>query len=246
MHAVRRAVPDCPLRRYAPLNGKTRLMGSGAPPRASRQGDGPVRRRLPAAARRALILDAALHAFATHGYVGAAMDEIAAAAGVSKAVVYDHVASKHALYTLLLHAIRADVERVVEDALRSPGSDGEQRVRGAVDAIYRYVEEHGEASRLLLLELQGANVSAIGLELEEGINRHLAGTLGSEAGLFAGRPDRARDLAILAELLKAGVLGVVGWWYRHPEAPREALVERTVSVAWPAIARALADVPASA
>ena len=113
------------------------------------------RRRLPAPERRALILDAALRTFAANGYDGAAMDEIAAAAGISKAVVYDHVASKRELYTQLLHAIRDEIERIVEEALRAPGDDGEERVRAAVDAIYRYVEEHPEASRLLRARAAG-------------------------------------------------------------------------------------------
>jgi len=199
-----------------------------------------VRRRLPAPERRALILRAALQTFAANGYDGAAMDEIAAAAGISKAVVYDHVASKRDLYTQLLDAIRAEIESVVEDALRLPGADGRKRVRAAVDAIFRYVEEHPEASRLLVLELQGANVSAIGRELEERVAGNLARTLGSETAAFAGDPDRETQVTVLAELLKSVVLGGAGWWYRNPHVAREMLVERTVDVLWPAIEHALA------
>jgi AcrR family transcriptional regulator len=199
-----------------------------------------TRRRLPAAERRALILDAALRAFAANGYDGAAMDEIAEAAGISKAVVYDHVASKRELYIQLLHAIRSELEGLVETALRVPGEDGEQRVRAAVDAIYRYVEENPEASRLLVLELQGANVSAVGRELEEKLTQALARTLGEETPALGDEADRDLQLAILAELLKSVVLGGAGWWYRHPEATREDLVERAVDVLWPAIARAIA------
>lgn len=199
-----------------------------------------TRRRLPGPERRALILEAALCAFAANGYDGAAMDDIAEAAGISKAVVYDHVASKRDLYTQLLHATRTEIEGLVEEALRLPGDDGEERVRAAVDAIYRYVEEHPEASRLLVLELQGANVSAIGLELEEKLSDALARTLGSETAAFGGRADRETQLKILAELLKSAVLGCAGWWYRNPEVAREDLVERTVGVVWPTIERALA------
>lgn len=205
-----------------------------------------TRRRLPGHERRVLILDAALRTFAANGYDGAAMDEIASAAGISKAVVYDHVASKRDLYTQLLHAISDKIERTVEDALRTPGQHGEERVGAVVEAIYRYVEEHPEASRLLVLELQGANVSAVGRELEGRITDHLASTLGGDAGVFGGHPDRARQLVILAELLKSAVLGLMSWWYRTPDADRGDLVERTVELAWPAIERARADVTADA
>jgi AcrR family transcriptional regulator len=191
-----------------------------------------------------LILRAALRTFAANGYDGAAMDEIAAEAGISKAVVYDHVASKRDLYTQLLHAIRAEIEGLVERALRAPGGEGEgegeERVRAAVDAIYRYVEEHPEAARLLVLELQGATVSAIGNELEERISSGLARTLGGETTAYGGHAERDLQLKILAELLKSAILGLAGWWYDHPEIRREDLVERTVDVLWPAITRALA------
>lgn len=191
-----------------------------------------------------LILEAALRTFAANGYDGAAMDEIASEAGISKAVVYDHVASKRDLYTQLVHVIRDEIEQTVDDALRAPGVNGEERVATAVDAIYRYVEEHPEASRLVVLELQGTSVSTIGRELEDRITAHLTRTLGSDPGLFDGHPDRSRQLVILAELLKAAVLGLTNWWYRTPEVDRGDLVERTVGVVWPAIERARADVAA--
>jgi AcrR family transcriptional regulator len=221
-------------------------MTSRSPTRTRVEAAEPVRRRLPAAERRVLILDAALRAFAENGYDGAAMDEIAAGAGISKAVVYDHVASKRELYTQLLDAIRSEIEGTVEQALSAPGVAGEARVRAATEAIYRYADEHQEACRLLLLELRGANVSALGRELEERINDHLTQTLGSDPGVFDGHPHRERQLAILAELLKAAVLGAVSWRYRHPSVPREELVERTVAVVWPAIERARGDVRAGA
>jgi AcrR family transcriptional regulator len=206
----------------------------------------PARRRLPASERRVLILDAALRTFAANGYEGAAMDEIAAAAGVSKAVVYDHVASKRDLYTQLLHVISDQIQRTVEEALRPPGVDGEQRVHAAAKAIYRYVEEHPEASRLLVLELQGANVSSIGRELEHRMSVAVATTLGTDRRLFDDHPNRELQLTILAELLKSAVLGLAAWWYRHSEAARDDLVERTVALVWPAIERARAHDAASA
>jgi len=215
-------------------------MISKASDRLAAPGSRDGRRRLPGPERRALILDAALRAFAANGYDGAGMDGIAEAAGISKAVVYDHVSSKRDLYTQLLHATCSEIEGLVEEALRMSGDDGQERVRTAVDAIYRYVEEHPEASRLLVLELQGANVSAIGLALEEKLSDALSRTLGAETAAFGGHPDREMQLKILAELLKSAVLGCVGWWYRHPEVVRADLVERTVGVVWPAIDRALA------
>ena len=60
------------------------------------------RRRLSAAARRELIERAATEVFAERGYAGASIDEIARRSGVTPPVVYDHFASKLALFTRLL------------------------------------------------------------------------------------------------------------------------------------------------
>jgi AcrR family transcriptional regulator len=196
------------------------------------------RRRLPASERRAKILAAGLRAFASRGYEGAPMDEIAADAGVSKAVVYDHFASKRELYVVLLESIRLDLDDVVEAALTPAGLAGEPRVRAAMSAFFRYVEEHPEACRLLLLELQGTMVSPIGRELEERVTAGIAEALGAAPTLFAGHPQRARQLLVLAELLKSAVHGLASWWYRHPEIPREDVVERSVGLVWPAIEHA--------
>lgn len=178
--------------------------------------------------------------FASCGYDGASMDEIAAAAGISKAVVYDHVSSKRELYTHLLEEIRSDLEQTIEAALAPPGVHGEARVRAGIDAFFRYVEEHPEACRLLLLELRGANVSPVGRQLEERVTAGLAQTLGNDAGLFDGHRERERQVRILAELLRSAVHGLANWWYRHPEVPRVDLVERTVALFWPAVERARA------
>jgi AcrR family transcriptional regulator len=217
-------------------------MASRGPVPASSKASVIVRRRLPGHERRVLILDAALRAFAANGYDGVAMDEIAAAAGISKAVVYDHVASKRELYTHLLDLTRSQLERTVLDALRPPGGGGQERVHAAMTAVFRYVEEHPEASRLLLLELQGPNASELGRRIDDGITHGLATTLGRDPKLLRSRPDRAQQLEILAELLKSAVLGLANWWYRNPKALRDELIERSVAVVWPAIERARADI----
>ena len=54
--------------------------------------------RLPAARRRAVIEEAAARLFAERGYGGTRLDDVAAAAGVTKPILYRHYPSKKALY----------------------------------------------------------------------------------------------------------------------------------------------------
>src|SRR5213592_4252364 len=61
-------------------------------------------RRLSAEARRGVIFDAAGRVFAERGYLGASIDRIAAAAGVSAPIIYRHFGSKKELYIEVLES----------------------------------------------------------------------------------------------------------------------------------------------
>jgi AcrR family transcriptional regulator len=66
----------------------------------------PERRRLPTAERRAVILAAAGPLFARDGYAGTRLDDVAAAAGVTKPILYRHFDSKKARPADFLRARR--------------------------------------------------------------------------------------------------------------------------------------------
>src|SRR4051812_17869007 len=57
------------------------------------------------ARKRAAILEAATAAFLRTGYLGTSMDEIAAAAAVSKQTVYKHFADKERLFTEIVAGV---------------------------------------------------------------------------------------------------------------------------------------------
>jgi AcrR family transcriptional regulator len=59
-------------------------------------------------ARRRQLIDAALRVFADHGFNGATTRQIAVAAGVTEAVIFQHFADKHALYSAILESKAAD------------------------------------------------------------------------------------------------------------------------------------------
>ncbi|MBU6393057.1 MAG: TetR/AcrR family transcriptional regulator [Sphingomonadales bacterium] len=66
------------------------------------------RRRIPGNERKSLILEAARHAFARHGFDGARTQDIARAAQVSEALVYRHFPTKQALYRAVLRQMIRD------------------------------------------------------------------------------------------------------------------------------------------
>src|SRR5690349_9985144 len=75
--------------------------------------------RLPREERRAQLLAAAQEVFVANGYHGAAMDEIAETAKVSKPVLYQHFPSKRELYLALLDSHLAALTELMLGALNS-------------------------------------------------------------------------------------------------------------------------------
>src|SRR6202795_3953557 len=105
------------------------------------------RRRLPAAARRAQLIDVGRAVFAKRGYEGTAVEEIADRAKVSKPVVYEHFGGKEGLYAVVVDREMSDLL----DRLTSALSAGHPRklVEQAALALLTYIEEETDGFRIL-------------------------------------------------------------------------------------------------
>jgi AcrR family transcriptional regulator len=77
----------------------------------------PLRKRLPALERRALILEVARTLFAQNGFHGTGTTEIAAAAGCSEPIIYKHFASKQALFAAVLEECAIEMRDMLDQTL---------------------------------------------------------------------------------------------------------------------------------
>jgi TetR/AcrR family transcriptional regulator len=90
---------------------------------------------------RSRILDAALSEFAANGLAGARTEQIAAAAGVNKALLYYYFESKEKLYSAALEMVSARVrDRSMAVFLRD-ASPGERVLRAALDHFDRILTQ---------------------------------------------------------------------------------------------------------
>jgi len=104
------------------------------------------------------LLEASLQLFAERGYDGVAVDEIVAAAGVNKRMVYHYFGSKDGIYSAVLEqayeGLRASEERFFTPLKLS--SKPRKAVRDLVGLYFDFLRKHPEFVRLLLWEnLQG-------------------------------------------------------------------------------------------
>jgi AcrR family transcriptional regulator len=183
------------------------------------------RRRLAPRQRRDLILEAAGRLFGEHGYDGTRLDDVAAAAGVTKPVLYRHFDEKTALYLALLERHRDDLGSFA-DAISATGTL-EQRLRAVLEVWLSYVEAHAYAWRMLFRDTGGGpRVQAFRLEVQGRARVTLAGLIRS----LGGDSIPAREIEPLAELLRMGMASLALWWIDDPAASREAILDAMARV----------------
>jgi AcrR family transcriptional regulator len=183
------------------------------------------RRRLPVAERRALIVDAAGRLFGEYGYAGTRLDDVAAAAGVTKPILYRHFDSKRALYLALLERHRDDLGRFA--GLIPAEGRVEDRMRSVLDLWLGYVEEHSYAWRMLFRDTGGGpEVEAFRLDVHARARTVLAGIIRS----LTARPIPRREVEPLAELMSMGMASLVLWWIEGSGASRDAVLDSLVRV----------------
>jgi AcrR family transcriptional regulator len=182
-------------------------------------------RRLPVEERRALIVEAAGRLFGDRGYEGARLDDIAAAAGVTKPILYRHFESKRALYLALLARHRDDLPSFA-GAIPAEGPP-EARLRAVLDVWFAYVEDHSYAWKMLFRDTGGgAEIQTFRLAVHARARAVLVEVIRSLSEVSIPR----RELEPLAELMSMGMAGLVLWWIDDPGRSRQAIVDAMTRV----------------
>jgi AcrR family transcriptional regulator len=193
----------------------------------------PPRKRMSAAARRSELLDAASEVFGRRGYHGASLDEIASAAGVSKALIYEHFASKRELHAELVEQHAGEIFRRLQ-ANTEAGTTGEERLRGGIEAFLGFVEENRDAWRALFRDASDPEVTeAISRVREQAagvVAALMAADIPREPGVSAKQ--RAQFFEMQGQLLAGAIQVLAHWWTDHPSIPRETVVDRAMDFCW--------------
>jgi AcrR family transcriptional regulator len=193
------------------------------------------RKRLTGEERRAAILDAALEVFSRRGYHATSIDDIAREGGISKALIYEHFASKHDLYGELLEQHAGELFSVLAEAISEAGTTASARLAQGFEAFYGFVEEHGVAWRMLFREATDPEALVLLDRVVNQVTRVVAGLIAEDPGSRKGDDDEGRReqrIQVLAQLLVGATQSLANWWTDHPEIPRRQVVETTMDFAW--------------
>lgn len=197
--------------------------------------------RMPRAQRRSQLLELATRVFTANGFQSTSMDDIAAAAGVTKPVLYQHFDSKESLYVEVLDII---AESMIEEvrALGEHEGDTVSRVRTGLHRFYRFVAldnslrlftGHEMISEVvqervdavldrLALELAGVLVASrqVSTEQSRTVGRAFIAVTQTTAQLLHAAEDEAEREEILETMTTTMVHGLTG--FAPLENPRVA------------------------
>lgn len=101
------------------------------------------------------ILEAAEEIFAFKGFNGARTAEIAAKAGVNKALLHYYFTNKEKLYQAVMDRILFDTIEIAQDVLRK-GLKGKKLIEGLFDAFFDYAARHHHFARLATVDNAGS------------------------------------------------------------------------------------------
>ena len=108
------------------------------------------------------IIEAAVALFAERGYAGVSVRDVAARAGVTKALVFYHHQSKERLFEIILERYYVSYGETLAAAASSEGSAG-ARLHRLLDANLDFIEENHPLTRIVQVEiaLQSAHLPRI-------------------------------------------------------------------------------------
>jgi AcrR family transcriptional regulator len=197
--------------------------------------DALVRTRLSRDDRMEQTLGAAHELFAERGYAAVKMDEIAAAVGVTKPLLYNYFGNKERLYIACMERAGDSLINTIAEAVGKSANPSDALGAG-VRAFFSFLDSDRAAWAVLFDETlpHGGEVSdrvaAYRGQIVELVSASLLGQL----------PDRTRDaVKVEIEALSAALLGaaeaLARWWLRTEAISAEDAAELLVSTVEPGL-----------
>ncbi|TAL21851.1 MAG: TetR/AcrR family transcriptional regulator [Frankiales bacterium] len=188
-----------------------------------------VRRvRMTGTQRREQLLDVGRTLFAERGYDGTSVEEVAARAGVSKPVVYEHFGGKEGLYAVV---VDREVQRLLTSFTAALTADTPRRLlEQATLALLTYVEDQSDGFRILVRESPAPLADSGGFAtIISDIATQVEHILAAE---FLARGFQTTLAALYSQALVGQVALVGQWWLDNRSPGRDEVAAHLVNLAW--------------
>ena len=194
------------------------------------------RTRMTGKERREQLLDVGRSLFAAKGFDGTSIEEIAARAGVSKPVVYEHFGGKEGLYAVVVDREMS----ALLDGITSSLTNNRSRVRveTVALALLTYVEEHTDGFRIMIRDSPASISSGTYSSL---LNDAVSQVSSILAGDFARRGLDSDLAPLYAQALVGSVSMTAQWWLDTREPKKEVVAAHLVNLVWNGLTHLEAD-----
>src|SRR5215831_16667107 len=176
--------------------------------------------------RRQQLLDIGRRLFAERGFEGTSIEEIAAQAGVSKPVVYEHFGGKEGLYAVV---VDREVERLTAVTMMlAQGPHSKPKFEAAAVSLLRYIEENADGFRILVRDSPSPGSGTFGSLISD-IARQVEYILGD---FFRDRGYDQKLAPMYAQML-VGMVAMTGQWWLDARKPKvEVVAAHLINLAW--------------
>lgn len=176
---------------------------------------------------------AATRVFSDRGYAATSMDEVAAAAGITKPMLYAYFGSKEGLFAACAREAGALLQERIRAVGGSPDLRPDERLWQGIFTVFEFVEEYREGWAVLYPDgvEPGGPIGLAGREAREAMAELLA-SLFEEAATREGlAPQATEHIDALAVGFTATTIAMASAWLGSRE-PKELQAMRLMNLAW--------------
>ena len=177
--------------------------------------------------RREQLLDVGRKLFADKGFEVVTVEEIAAKAGVSKPVVYEHFGGKDGLYAVVVDREMNHLLASIGDALT--GGSPRALLEQAGLALFDYIDRYPDGFRILVRDSPVSQTTGTFASLIVDVAAQVEHLLADE---FASHKLDKKLAGMYSQML-VGMVALTGqWWLDVRKPKKEEVVAHLVNLAW--------------
>lgn len=197
--------------------------------RASAAGARQRTARMTGSQRREQLITIGRRLFASKGFEGTSVEEVAARATVSKPVVYEHFGGKEGLYAVIVDREIQTLLTALQEALEPARAHPRLLMESATMALLTYIEEHEDGFRILVRDSPVAQAGGTFSSLLGDVAAQVEGLLRTQL--------EASDLdityaPIYAQML-VGMVALTGqYWLEERKPSKEQVAAVVVNLSW--------------
>lgn len=187
-----------------------------------------ARARMTGKQRREQLVDVGRKLFAAKGFEGTSVEEIAAAAGVSKPVIYEHFGGKEGLYAVVVDREIDALLSAVTQTLTSTGTS-RQIIERAALALLDYIEGSTDGFRILVRDSPPGQSTGTFASLMSDVASQVEYIL---VEAFKRHRLDPKAAPMYAQML-VGMIAMTGqWWLDSRKFKKHEVAAHVVNLAW--------------